>query len=249
MPTSEPDPVPASPATVLESSPDETVVAPVVRTSILEDGGLAPTPEHLRVGRAARMFWLWFPVNASLVVAALGAALLPTDGSLRQAILAALIGVALAFIPIGFGVMIAKRSGQSTMVASRAVFGHRGNILPALIALVTRVLLAGALVWFAALGIAGTLADDAGPTAAVRWLVLAGVLAVVVVAVALLGARVVMIVQLVPRSSPQCRSSGSWRSRSIVLILQVRCSVRMARGCPWSAAPCSCCRSLGSRGR
>ena len=195
-PDPEPDPVPASPATVLESSPDETVVAPVVRTSILEDGGLAPTPEHLRVGRAARMFWLWFPVNASLVVAALGAALLPTDGSLRQAILAALIGVALAFLPIGFGVMIAKRSGQSTMVASRAVFGHRGNILPALIALVTRVLLAGALVWFAALGIAGTLADDAGTSAAVRWLVLAGVLAVVVT-VALLGARVVMIVQLV----------------------------------------------------
>jgi purine-cytosine permease-like protein len=186
-------PVPAAePVPVLPPAAAEATTHP----RVVEDGGLALTPEQQRVGRAARMFWLWFPVNASLIVAALGAALMPADGSLRQAILAALIGVALAFIPIGFATMIAKRSGQPTMVASRAVFGHRGNILPSLIALVTRVLLAGALVWFAALGITGALGADAGPTGAVRWLVLAGVLAVVVAA-ALLGARVIAVVQLV----------------------------------------------------
>ena len=185
----------AAPA-IEDPAPELPVARPAAQGVAAEQGGLAPTPDDLRVGRAARMFWLWFPVNASLVVAALGAALLPVDGSLRQAILAALIGVALAFIPIGFATMIAKRSGQPTMVASRAVFGHRGNILPSLIALATRVLLAGALVWFAALGVSGAIAPDAGPGDAVRWLVLAGVLAVVVAA-ALLGARVIAVVQLV----------------------------------------------------
>lgn len=193
-----PDPFAALFVATAPSEDPATVLPPTVRTAPVaaEQGGLAPTPDDLRVGRAARMFWLWFPVNASLVVAALGAALLPVDGSLRQAILAALIGVALAFIPIGFATMIAKRSGQPTMVASRAVFGHRGNILPSLIALATRVLLAGALVWFAALGVSGAIAPDAGPGDPVRWLVLAGVLAVVVAA-ALLGARVIAVVQLV----------------------------------------------------
>jgi purine-cytosine permease-like protein len=67
--------------------------------------------------------------------------------SLRQAIVATLVGVALSFFPLGLGTLAGKRSGQPTMVISRATFGLTGNILPALLALLSRVFWGGGLLW------------------------------------------------------------------------------------------------------
>lgn len=199
----------AAPATstpaVAAPLPDQTATGstaqlPAARRSIVEIGAIEPTPDDLRVGRAARMFWLWFPVNASLVMVAVGATLLEPQGSLRQAVLAVLGGVALAFIPIGFATMAAKRAGQPTMIVSRGVFGHLGNLLPALIALVTRIAWGGLLVWIAGVAVAGVLgaAGMAGAfaPAGLVWIGIAASL-VVAVAVAVIGARVITVVQAV----------------------------------------------------
>jgi len=67
--------------------------------------------------------------------------------SLRQSIVAILAGVALSFIPLGLTTLAGKRSGQPTMVVSRATFGVLGNVVPAILALVTRVFWGAVLLW------------------------------------------------------------------------------------------------------
>jgi purine-cytosine permease-like protein len=114
----------------------------------LEQAGLEPTPEEQRVGRAARMFWMWFAANSSLVSLAFGAMLFSLGMSLRQAIVGVFAGVAISFLPLGLGTLAGKRSGQPTMVVSRAVFGVAGNGIPAFIALVSRVFWGAAMLWF-----------------------------------------------------------------------------------------------------
>ena len=118
---------------------------------------LEPTPAEQRAGRSVRLFWLWFAVNSSVVSLALGAVIMGLGVSLRQAVLATLIGVAISFLPLGLGTLAGKWSGQPTMVVSRATFGTVGNLVPALLALVTRLAWAAALLWMLAAGVAEVL--------------------------------------------------------------------------------------------
>jgi len=123
----------------------------------VEQSGAAPTPAELRVGRASRLFWLWFAANSSVVSIAFGAMVFSLGMSLRQSIMAILAGVALSFIPLGLGTLAGKRSGQPAVIVSRASFGLAGNIVPALLALVTRVFWGAVLLWLFASSIAGVL--------------------------------------------------------------------------------------------
>jgi len=103
------------------------------------------------------LFWLWFAANSSIVSVAFGAVLLGLGMSLRQTIIATLAGVVLSFVPLGIGTLAGRRSGQPTMIVSRATFGVRGNIVPAIIALVSRVFWGAALLWLLAQAVASTL--------------------------------------------------------------------------------------------
>ena len=127
------------------------------RATRVEVSALEPTPVEQRAGRSVRLFWLWFAVNASVVSIALGAVIVGLGVSLRQAVLATLIGVAISFLPLGLGTLAGKWSGQPTMVVSRATFGIVGNALPALLALVTRLAWAAALLWMLGTGVAEVL--------------------------------------------------------------------------------------------
>ncbi len=145
----EPIASPRTPATehvVIEAEP---VSPPAFR---VEESSVQPTAIDQRVGRASRLFWLWFAANSSVVSVAFGGAVLALGMSLRQAIVATLIGVAVSFLPLGLGTLAGKWSGQPTMIVSRATFGHVGNILPAVLALVVRVFWGAVLLWFLAAG-------------------------------------------------------------------------------------------------
>jgi purine-cytosine permease-like protein len=120
----------------------------------LEASGPEPTPLDHRVGRAARMFWLWFATNTSVLSVGFGAALLSLGMSLRQAIVAAFLGVALSFLPLGLGTLAGKWSGQPTMITSRATFGVVGNVVPAVLAVVTRLFWGAVLLWLIAISTA-----------------------------------------------------------------------------------------------
>lgn len=158
-------PVSASPATApvfVTRIPDDEVVLgdqelERPRVFSLEVAGLEPTPEEQRVGRAARMFWLWFAANASISSVAFGGILFSLGLSLRQAVVGILAGVAVSFLPLGLGTLAGKLSGQPTMVVSRAAFGVRGNVVPAVLALVSRIFWGAALLWILGQGVASIL--------------------------------------------------------------------------------------------
>lgn len=119
----------------------------------LERIGLEPTPQDGRDGRSLRLFWLWFAANAGVLSLGMGGVLVHEGLSLRQSVVAALGGVVLSFLPLAIGALAGKWSGQPALVVSRASFGHFGNVLPALVALLSRVIWAGLLVWIAADGV------------------------------------------------------------------------------------------------
>jgi purine-cytosine permease-like protein len=141
-----------------EAGVAETTVLSAPPISTTERAGIEPTPLDQRVGRSARLFWLWFAANSSIAAVVFGALIFALGVSLRQAVVATLAGVALSFIPLGLGTLAGKRSGQPTLVISRATFGVVGNILPALIALFSRMFWAAALLWVLGAGTANILA-------------------------------------------------------------------------------------------
>jgi purine-cytosine permease-like protein len=146
------------------------------------------------------LFWLWFAANSSIAAVVFGTIIFALGVSLRQAVVATLAGVALSFIPLGLGTLAGKRSGQPTMVISRATFGVVGNILPALLALLSRVFWAAALLWVLGAGTADILIGVKLTDGFTRGELTLGVIAigfVVAVVIAYFGYALVAIIQLV----------------------------------------------------
>ncbi|HRN29746.1 MAG TPA: cytosine permease, partial [Terrimesophilobacter sp.] len=132
----------------------ETIDLESPRAFRVELAGVEPSPIEQRVGRSTRLFWIWFAANSSVISVGLGAVIFSLGVSLRQAIIATLVGVSISSLPLGIGALAGKRSGQPTMVVSRATFGLMGNILPALLAFLTRVFWGAVLLWLFTLGLA-----------------------------------------------------------------------------------------------
>ncbi len=195
---------PSGPISTMRVPEDESVLAgqELVKPRVfaLEAAGLEPTPVENRVGRAARMFWLWFAANASLLSIGLGAAIFGLGMSLRQSIVATLAGIALSFFPLGLSTLAGKRSGQPTMVVSRATFGLVGNVLPSLLSLISRLFWGAVLLWFLATSTSGVLigaglAGDIGERT-LQLIVFGGGL-LVAFAIALFGYGLLAKIQLV----------------------------------------------------
>lgn len=181
----------------LRSDAIEPTSPPATR---VEPTGLEPTPAEQRAGASVRLFWLWFAVNSSVVSIGLGAVVFSLGMSLRQAILATLIGVAMSFLPLGLGTLASKWSGQPTMVVSRATFGMAGNVVPALVALVSRALWASALLWMLAAGVAEVLVGGEVVTALGRLelsLIAAGLALILAALIAGFGFGMIAVVSAV----------------------------------------------------
>lgn len=160
-PAPAPTPAPAPPASAAHPPLPTADEAPArgPRAFALEQSALEPTPAALRAGRAVRLFWLWFAVNASVVTVALGALLIADGASLRQAVLAALGGVALSSFLLGVITRTGRWSGQPTIVVARATFGTVGNAIPAVLAVLVRVVWASALLFVLGIGVAEVLVE------------------------------------------------------------------------------------------
>ncbi len=195
---------PSGPISTVRIPEDEVVLIdnePVrQRVFSIEDAGLEPTPIDHRVGRAARLFWLWFAANSSVLSLGLGAVIFTVGMSLRQSIVAVLAGVALSFFPLGLTTLAGKRSGQPTMIVSRATFGVVGNVIPALLALVTRIFWGGVLLWLVASSVTVVLvgAGLSGPFGDRQLLLLAlGATVLIAVVIAFSGYPIIAVIQLV----------------------------------------------------
>jgi purine-cytosine permease-like protein len=151
-------PAPASTATMVAVGEPVVPAEPSDPPAMaVETAALEPTPLERRAGHAARLFWLWFAANSSIVMIAVSATLFTFGMSLRQVLVAVVAGVGLSALPLGLGSLAGKWSGQPTMVVSRATFGLVGNILPAVLAVIGRVLWGAVLLWLLAVTAAAVL--------------------------------------------------------------------------------------------
>ncbi len=91
--------------------------------------GIEPVPERLRVLNAADQTMLWGNLGVSLLVLVLGALLVPAL-SLRDALIAVVVGSIVGNLMLGVAGMIGADGRVPSMVLLRAPLGHRGSYLP-----------------------------------------------------------------------------------------------------------------------
>lgn len=109
-----------------------------VRASF-EQRGIEPVPVEERDGHPLQLFWVWFAANISILGIPLGATLVALGLNLWQAIVVAAIGAFGSFALVGLISIAGRRGGAPSLTLSRAVFGVRGNVLPTLVSLGSRL--------------------------------------------------------------------------------------------------------------
>src|SRR3954451_3746541 len=91
--------------------------------------GIQPVPERLRVLGLVDTMLLWGNLSISLLVIVLGAVLVPAL-SLKQALLAILIGALAGNLLLGLAALIGADARVPGMVVLRAPLGRRGSYVP-----------------------------------------------------------------------------------------------------------------------
>ncbi len=110
------------------------------RVGVVETRGITPVPDERRHGRPSALFWMWFGSSMGILSVTVGAALVSLDGlNLLQVLLVTLLGVGGSFLIVAGLSLVGHRSGAPAMTASRATFGQRGNLGPAVIAWINYV--------------------------------------------------------------------------------------------------------------
>jgi purine-cytosine permease-like protein len=99
----------------------------------VELNGINVIDEAERGGRPRDLFWPWCAANISVLGISYGAFVLGFGVSLAQGLVAGILGILFSFALCGVVALAGKRGSAPTMVLSRAVFGVRGNSLPAAI--------------------------------------------------------------------------------------------------------------------
>ncbi len=152
----------------------------------VERNGINTITEPERKGRPRNLFWPWFAANVSVFGVSYGSFLLGFGISFAQAIIIGIIGIVISFSFVGVIAIAGKRGSASTLVMSRAMFGVRGNRVPAVLSWILTV------GWETVLASLAVLATATVFTA-LGWGggVLTQVLALVVVAVLIIGAGII----------------------------------------------------------
>ena len=85
-----------------------------------------------RTGKPMELFWIWFSLNIGIMGLVYGGTIVSFGLSFVQSIVAAIFG-ALSFILIGYLGIPGRIGGAPTFILSRAPFGKKGNIIPAVL--------------------------------------------------------------------------------------------------------------------
>lgn len=98
----------------------------------IEANGINTIPDTDRHGSATELFWVWCGANIGILGIVYGGIILAFGLSVWQALLVAALG-SLSFVIVGILGVAGARTGAPMLTISRAVFGIRGNVLPALV--------------------------------------------------------------------------------------------------------------------
>ncbi len=88
--------------------------------------------ESERIGKPMDLFWSWFSLNIGIMGLVYGGTIVSFGLSFIQALVAAFFGAA-SFLLIGYLSLPGKKGGAVTFILSRASFGKKGNIIPAIL--------------------------------------------------------------------------------------------------------------------
>lgn len=93
---------------------------------------ILPTKSNERTMGLFSTFALWLAANVVITSVMTGMMFLP-DISFKDAVIAILLGSAIGAIPLAMTGLIGTRTGLPTMVITRASFGQKGAVLPAIV--------------------------------------------------------------------------------------------------------------------
>jgi nucleobase:cation symporter-1, NCS1 family len=162
----------------------------------IELNGINTIVESERRGTARSLFWPWFGANVSVLGLSYGAFVLGFGISFWQATVVTIIGVVVSFLLCGFISLAGKRGSAPTMVLSRAMFGVRGNRVPAVISWVLTVGWETALTALAVLATSTVFARLGFGTGPAPKIVALIVVAALIVGAGVLGFTVIMRLQV-----------------------------------------------------
>ncbi|MBE3559947.1 MAG: cytosine permease [Ktedonobacteraceae bacterium] len=98
----------------------------------VEMHGIDPIADQERHGTPFEVFWVWFAGNIGILGITFGGILATNQLNLWQSIFVALLAPALSFALVGILSIAGVWGGAPMLTLSRALFGPRGNIGPAL---------------------------------------------------------------------------------------------------------------------
>jgi nucleobase:cation symporter-1, NCS1 family len=162
----------------------------------IETHGIDAIPDAERHGSPRDLFWIWFAANISVLSVTYGGFLVIFYGlNLWQAVVAAIVGVIVSFLLVGFISLAGKRGGAPTLVLSRAPFGVVGNALPTVVSYVTLVGFAIILTSLATLAVQTVLGRLGMSTNKATLAIGFVIIAALAVAISLLGHATIQRVQ------------------------------------------------------
>ena len=140
MSTDERPQVVAGPVTNSDANtaPNFETTGPPARLGV-ELNGINTIIESERKGKARDLFWPWFGANVSVLGLSYGSFILGFGISFWQATLVGIIGIVVSFFFCGVIAIAGKRGSAPTMILSRAMFGVRGNRVPAVLSWILTV--------------------------------------------------------------------------------------------------------------
>ena len=153
----------------------------------VEMHGIDPIADRDRHGRPFELFWVWFAANIGILGIVYGAILSASGLNLAQSALVALAGSAGSFLLVGLLSVAGKWGGAPSLTLSRAPFGTRGNLGPALLSWISLVGWETISVITAAYALLGLLAIFGLPANTFWTVASLVIIALLVVAAGLLG--------------------------------------------------------------
>ncbi|MFS0784354.1 purine-cytosine permease family protein [Bacillus sp. 1P06AnD] len=90
-------------------------------------------PQSERTGSPKQLFWIWFSLNLGIMGLVYGGIIVSYGLNFVQSVVAALLGAG-SFALIGYLSLPGKLGQAPTFILSRAAFGTKGNLIPAVLA-------------------------------------------------------------------------------------------------------------------
>lgn len=103
----------------------------------IEQHDVKPIPESDRHGKPKDLFQMWIGANTNYVVLLTGALLITLGLSIKEAILAVIVGNFFGCTVLGLSAIMGPKTGSAGIMSSRPAFGQLGAYLPVFISTIS----------------------------------------------------------------------------------------------------------------